>query len=67
MRPSAHHSTLVTVLLAAILLVLFADILAVSAAADPLPTSGWCRARADRPSNISRPTTTAHCPSHAGW
>ena len=58
MRPSAHHSTLVTVLLAAILLVLFADILAVSAAADPLPTnSAGAVLSPISPSNISRPYT----------
>jgi 5-hydroxyisourate hydrolase-like protein (transthyretin family) len=58
MRPSAPHSTLVTVLLAAILLVLFTDILAVSAAADPLPTNTTGAVLAPiSPSNISRPYT----------
>lgn len=57
MRPSAHHSTLVLLLLAAILLVLFADILAVSAAADPLSANNGAVLSPISPSNIARPYT----------
>ena len=57
MRPSAPHPALVTVLLAVILLVLFADILAVSAAADPLSTSTGAVLAPVSPSNVARPYT----------
>ncbi len=57
MSPSAPHPALVTVLLAAILLVLFADILAVSAAADPLPVSTGAVLSPISPSNIAGPYT----------
>ena len=57
MRPSAPHPGLVTVLLAAILLVIFADVLAVSAAADPLPASTGAVLSPISPSSISRPYT----------
>jgi hypothetical protein len=56
MRPSAPpHLPLLTVLLLAILLVLFADILAVSAAADPPPTGSGAVLSPITPSSISRP------------
>lgn len=56
MRPPAPHPAIVTVLLVAILLVLFADVLAVSAAADPLPasTSASTVLSPISPSSISR-------------
>ncbi|HTC60848.1 MAG TPA: hypothetical protein VK691_12125 [Solirubrobacteraceae bacterium] len=58
MRPSPRHPKLITVLLAAIVLVFFADILAVSAAADPLPTNTTGAVLAPiSPSSISRPYT----------
>lgn len=55
MRPSTPHPALVNVLLAAIVAVLFADILAVSAAADPLPAGTGAVLSPISPSNISRP------------
>lgn len=59
MRPSAPHPTLVTILLVAIFAVFFADILTVSAAADPLPASTGSDAvlAPISPSSISRPYT----------
>jgi 5-hydroxyisourate hydrolase-like protein (transthyretin family) len=56
MRPSAPPPVaLLALLLFAVLLVLFADILAVSAAADPMPTSSGAVLTPFSPASISRP------------
>lgn len=56
MRPSpTPRLALTTILIAAILLVLFADILAVSATAAPLPTGSGAVLKPISPANISRP------------
>jgi hypothetical protein len=58
MRPSTTpRLALTAILLAAILLVLFADILAVSATADPLSASTGAVLAPINPANISRPYT----------
>lgn len=62
MRPSDLHPALITVLLAAILLVLFADILTVSAAADPTSAASGAVLSPISPSSISRPYTQLTIP-----
>ncbi len=57
MRPSVPHPVLVTVLLAVILLVFFADILTLSAAADPMSIASGAVLSPISPSSISRPYT----------